>query len=303
MRPRALPIVRLQPLLFASLAIIALALVPGTKPAVFAQGAVVMVGAGDIASCTSSGDEETAKLIDRIDGLVFALGDNSQSNGTEKAYMECYEPSWGRFKSRTRPTPGNHDYQRATDPPFYYTYFGENAGPVGKGYYDFGYGAWHIIVLNSMLPTHAGTEQDQWLRGVLAANTSPCILAYFHHPVFHSGAGGLTSRMSQPFRLLYEAGASIVLSGDAHHYERFAPMNPRRVIEPTRGIRQFVVGTGGASHTQIGAKWRATEVRNNTTFGVLKLTLFPGSYSWEFVPIEGETFTDSGSAPCVTKDQ
>jgi acid phosphatase type 7 len=272
-----------------------------TWPTIVYAQSVVFVGAGDIASCTSTGDEKTADLIDRIDGLVFALGDVSQSVGTEKAYLDCYEPAWGRFKSRTRPTPGNHDYQQAGNNPFYYDYFGENAGPKNVGWYSFNYGTWHVVVLNSMLPAWKGTDQANWLQADLAANPAACILAYWHHPVFHSGAGGLTGRMNYPFKLLYEAGASLVLSGDAHHYERFAPMNPSKQIEPARGIRQFVVGTGGASHTRFGGQWRATEVRNNDTFGVLKLTLNPGSYDWQFVPIEGGTFTDSGSAACAQK--
>jgi acid phosphatase type 7 len=265
------------------------------------QGAVVILAAGDIASCSSSGDEATAALLDTMDGIVVALGDNSQSNGTEKAYMECYEPTWGRHKGRTRPVPGNHDYQEVAAPQYYFTYFGANAGEPGKGWYSYDAGGWHIIALNSMLPAWKGTEQEQWLINDLAANASPCILAYWHHPVFHSGAGGLTGRMNRPFQLLYEAGASVILSGDAHHYERFAPMSPSKRMEPTRGIRQFVVGTGGASHTRFGAIWKATQARDNDTFGVLKLTLYPGGYDWQFVPVEGKTFTDSGSAACAQK--
>lgn len=257
-----------------------------------------MIGAGDIASCTSTGDEETAKIINaNPNAIVFALGDNSQSNGLEQTYLDCYEPAWGAFKDRTYPTMGNHDLQGAGDQPYYYKYF-PNAGEMNKGFYSYNVGAWHVIVLNSMIPDWGNSEQAQWLISDLAATPAQCILAYWHNPMFHSGAGPITGRMKQSFRALYARGASILMSGDAHHYERFAPMSVDREIEPGRGIRQFIVGTGGASHTRLAAKWKATEARDNTTYGVLKLTLRPGSYAWEFIPIEGKTFTDSGEAPC-----
>jgi hypothetical protein len=263
-----------------------------------AQGDPVVVGAGDIGGCTTQSAEATAKLLDKIGGLVFTLGDDSQDEGTEKQYQECYGPTWGRHKGRTRPVPGNHDYETAQGAP-YFAYFGEAAGQAGKGYYSYDVGAWHIIAMNSMIPAGSGSAQAQWLQADLAANQAVCTLAYWHHPVFSSGAAGVSARMKYAFKLLYEAGADVILNGDAHQYERFAPMGPGARIEPDRGIRQFEVGTGGAALTPFGPRWPATEVRNNTTWGVLMLTLHADSYSWNFIPVEGGKFTDSGSAPCV----
>lgn len=277
--------------------VIAAALVVPALPTQ-AQGAV-FVGAGDIASCGSEGDELTAAIIEKIDGLVFTAGDTVQGEGTAQFWQECYEPSWGRFKDRTRPALGNHEYQGVKKPDAYFDFFGEAAGPRDLGYYSYGYGAWHIIVLNSILPAHAGTAQYKWLEADLAANPVPCTLAIFHHPVFSSGAGGVTRRMNAAFKLLYKYGADVVISGDAHHYERFAPQDPQGRKDTDHGIRQFVVGTGGGYLTKFGKVWRNSEVRQNEAWGVLKLALDGGGYSWEFIPVEGRTFTDSGSAPCV----
>jgi hypothetical protein len=263
-----------------------------------AQGAVLLA-VSDFGSCSATSDDAVGEALAGMDGLIALVGDISQSNGTEKAYLECVDPIIKNFKDRIRPTPGNHDYQQVSGVPFYFEYFGPNAGEPGKGWYSYNFGAWHIIVLNSMMPDWNG-EQLQFLKADLAASAgAPCTLAYWHHPIFSSGAGGLTSRMRTAFKLMYAAGVDVILSGDAHHYERFAPMDPQRRIQPQRGVRQFIVGTGGASHTRLGAKWRATEARDNQTFGILRLTLNPGSYSWEFVPVTGGDFTDSGSAPCV----
>lgn len=261
-----------------------------------AQGPV-LVGASDIASCGSQGDEKTADLLDKIDGVVFTAGDTVQGEGTPEYFEQCYTPSWGRHKARTRPALGNHDYSRGNADAFF-AYFGENAGPPGLGYYSYGLGEWKIIVLNSMIPATRGSPQDQWLRAELAS-TPPCTIAIWHHPIFSSGAYGFNRRMQNVWRLLYNAGVDIVINGDAHHYERFALQDPDGRKDPEHGIRQFIVGTGGAALTPLGKRWATTEARQNSTWGVLKLTLGSGSYTWEFIPVEGGEFTDSGSAPCV----
>lgn len=266
--------------------------------AVQAQGDVVLLAVGDIASCTSTSDEKVAALMAQNEGLIALTGDNIQSDGQESSYMECFDPAWAPLKDRLRPTPGNHDYLKGGTPAFYYTYFAPYTGEVGKGWYSYNYGAWHVIVMNSMEPDWAGTEQNAWLKADLAANPAKCTLAYWHNPIFHSGAGPITRRMRTSFQLLYEAGAEFILSGDAHHYERFKPMSLNTHIEPDRGIRQFIVGTGGASHTRLGAIWKGTEVRDNTSFGILKLVLSPDSYAWQFIPIDADGFTDSGSTAC-----
>jgi hypothetical protein len=263
----------------------------------------VFVGAGDIAVCGSSGDEATSDLLVNISGTVFTLGDNAYSNGSASDYTNCYDPSWGRVKSRTRPTPGNHEYQTA-NAAGYFGYFGAAAGDPTKGYYSYDLGAWHIIVLNSnssctTISCAAGSAQEQWLRADLAANTKACTLAYWHHPRFSSGATHGNNTAVAPFwDALYQYGAEIVLNGHEHVYERFAPQTPNATADPTAGIRQFTVGTGGAGLYSFSSTIQPnSEVRNNSSLGVLELTLRTGGYSWDFIPATG-TFTDSGTGTC-----
>ena len=257
----------------------------------------VFVGAGDISNCSRTQDEETAKLLDNISGTVFTLGDNVYPDGTAAQFADCYGPTWGRHKSRTRPSPGNHDYH-TSGASGYYNYFGASAGDPSKGYYSYNLGAWHIISLNSESGYSTGSAQVQWLQNDLAANQSVCTLAYWHHPRFSSGQHGNISR-SQPFwDLLYQYGADVVLNGHDHTYERFAPQNPNAQAD-SNGIREFVVGTGGAGLYPFPTIQPNSQVRNNTTYGVLKLTLHSTSYDWQFVPIAGQNFTDSGTGNCV----
>lgn len=259
----------------------------------------VLVGAGDIADCSSEGDEATANLLDSIPGTVFTTGDNAYPDGTETDFMECYDPSWGRHKARTFPSPGNHEYhtEGATG---YFDYFGPAAGEPGKGYYSYDLGTWHIIVLNSEIQVSAGSEQEQWLRADLAAHPAACTLAYWHTPRFSSGdRHGSSVSIQSIWQALYDYGADVVLNGHEHNYERFAPQDPQGTADPVRGIREFVVGMGGRSHYEITNPIANSEVRNTDTYGVLKLVLHADSYSWEFVPEAGGTFTDSGTAPCV----
>lgn len=263
------------------------------------NGAPVLVGAGDIASCSDAGDEATATLLDGIAGTVFTTGDNAYKDGTPTEYTNCYDPTWGRHKARTRPSPGNHDYQTA-GAAGYYGYFGAAAGDPAKGYYSYDRGDWHIIVLNSEISAGAGSPQEQWLRADLAAHPVACTAAYWHKPRFSSGLrhGGSTS-MRAFWQALYDFGADVVLVGHEHNYERFALQDPNGVADPTRGIREFVVGTGGADLYGFDTPLANSEIRNADTFGVLKLTLHPTSYDWEFIPEAGKTFTDSGTGSCV----
>ena len=266
--------------------------------AVVATEPVVLVGAGDIASCSSSyQDEPTARLLDGIPGTVFTLGDNVYPSGSNSRYSSCYGPTWGRHKSRTRPAPGNSDFSYSSSA--YYTYFGTRAGTPGNGFYSYDLGAWHIIALNSSRSMSAGSTQERWLRADLAANTKRCTLAYWHVPRFTSGNDHGSSTGPRPlWRALYEAGADIVISGHEHIYERFAPQTPDGVADPSFGIRQFVVGTGGAGLSGLGSTKPNSQVRNSGTYGVLKLTLHADRYDWEFVPVAGKTFRDSGSGMC-----
>jgi acid phosphatase type 7 len=267
------------------------------------QNDPVLVGAGDIARCSSiSGAEATAKLLDGISGTVFTTGDNAYESGTLSEFNNCYDPTWGRYKARTKPTPGNHEYgtQGASG---YFNYFGAAAGDPSKGYYSYNLGEWHVISLNSMCENVGGCGESSpmvsWLEQDLAANSEKaCTLAYFHHPLFNSGTHGNATKMRPTWDALYAANAEVVLNGHDHHYERFAPQSPSGTLDTARGIREFVVGTGGASHYGITNVQPNSEVRNSDTFGVLKLTLHPTSYDWNFVPEAGKTFTDSGTTSC-----
>ncbi len=259
----------------------------------------VLVGAGDIADCATLGDEATARLLDRTAGTVYTVGDHAYFDGTAEEFANCYDPYWGRHKARTRPTPGNHDYHTA-GAAGYFGYFGANAGYRSKGYYAYSRGTWRIYALNSNClqigGCGAGSPQEQWLRADLAANPRRCVLAYLHHPRF-------SSRYNYPsvqplLQALYEYGADVALAGHEHHYERLKPLTPSGVVDYTRGIRQFVVGTGGRDFFPLRTIHPASETRNNHTFGVLKLTLHPRSYTWQFVPVAGKTYTDSGVSNC-----
>jgi PKD repeat protein len=262
-----------------------------------APAGVVFVGAGDIADCASSGDEATALLLDNIAGTVFTLGDNAYPNGTAAEYTNCYHPTWGRHKSRTRPSAGNHEYNTA-GATGYYGYFGAAAGDPAEGYYSYDLGGWHIIVLNSNIARTANSAQVQWLVADLAAHPTTCTLAYWHHPRFSSSSVHGNDLSVQSFwDALYAAGADIVLNGHDHTYERFAPQSPSASADPN-GIREFVVGTGGRGHYTFAAAQPNSQVRHSGTFGVLKLTLQPSGYAWEFVPEAGGTFTDSGTGSC-----
>ena len=257
----------------------------------------VFVGAGDIAG-SQNNDEATAKLLDVIPGTVYTLGDNVYTCGSPSEYATYYDPTWGRHKARTKPAPGNHDYC-TSGAAGYFGYFGALAGDPTKGYYSSDLGDWHLISLNSNVSMSAGSAQEQWLRADLAASTKTCTIAYWHHPRFSSGAShGSDARSAAIWQALYDFGAEIVLSGHDHEYERFAPQTPGAVLDLARGIREFVVGTGGESHYNFTTPVANSEVRDNTSFGVLKLTLSPGAYTWEFVPVAGASFRDSGSGTC-----
>jgi len=268
-----------------------------------------LVGAGDIVGCSDlSGAQATAKLIDAIPGTVFAAGDLAYQRGTYEEFVKCYGPTWGRFKARTRPTPGNHEYDGATATG-YFRYWGGRAGDPGKGYYSYDLGSWHIVVLNTNCGSiqlggcAEGSPEEAWLKQDLATHPNVCTLAYGHHALFSSGL--FPKHAEHPelhafWQDLYDAHAEIVLAGHEHSYERFAPQNPEGNPDPDHGIREFVVGTGGRSHTPLGYAKPNSEVRDDKTYGVLKLTLFPGKYRWEFIPIPGKTFRDSGEGICHT---
>lgn len=267
-----------------------------------AVGKPVLVGAGDIAKCSTEGDEATAALLDDIEGTVFTTGDNAYAKGTEGQFENCYDSSWGRHKSRTMPSLGNHEY-RIADAGGYYDYFSGHEGESGEGYYSYDLGGWHVVVLNANCEDvaggcGAGSAQEQWLREDLAENPSDCTAAYFHQPRFSSGEHGNIESVAPFWEALYDAGVEVVLNGHDHDYERFAPQDPSGQADPAHGIRQFVVGTGGGGLDPFEEVQPNSEVRIAQTYGVLKLTLHPSSYDWQFVPVEGSTQSDSGSGQC-----
>ncbi len=256
----------------------------------------IFAGAGDIVRCDQPEPEQTAALLDRIAGTVFSLGDNVYPSGTAAQLAKCYTPSWGRHIARMITTPGNHDWDVSAGAP-YFAYFGAAAGPSSLGYFSTTVGAWHVVSLNSNVAAGPGSPQYEWLKGDLAQSSAECTLAMWHHPVFSSGQNGNSSQMREVWRLLHAAGAEIVLNGHDHDYERFAPQDADGRMDPS-GLREFVVGTGGAALYDRAHPQSNTEMWENHTFGVLKLTLKSGSYDWQFVPIEGQHFSDSGSGQC-----
>jgi len=272
----------------------------GQPPA--APASAVLLAAGDIASCPASGAEATARLLDALPGTVAALGDEAYPDGSAANFRSCYGPTWGRHRARTRPAVGNHEYNSRGAVP-YFAYFGAAAGDPRLGYYSYDLGMWHVVVINSNCAEvggcRAGSAQERWLRADLAASGARCTLAYWHHPLFTSGATHGPEKELRPiFAALYDAGTELVLTGHNHQYERFAPLAPDGRPDPVRGIRTFVVGTGGASHYPFRAAMTGSEVRDNTTFGVLRLDLRPGGYDWSFVPVAGGRLNDSGTGSC-----
>jgi len=258
----------------------------------------VFVGAGDIAECGRVEHEATARLLDRIPGTVFAAGDTAYPTGAMADYMNCHGPSWGRHLWRTFAVPGNHDYY-ADRGASYYSYFGSAAGPSGLGYYSHTLGTWHAVMLNSELPMQAGTPQYEWLRQELAASTATCTIAVLHHPLFSSGRNGNQTFVRDAWNLMFQRGVDVIVAAHDHTYERFAPQDAHGRAN-ARGFREFVVGTGGNVLYNRGGTQANSEVFENRTWGVLKLTLKNGRYDWEFIPIDGQTFRDSGSGSCVT---
>jgi chitodextrinase len=281
----------------------------GSSPAYAADP--VIYAAGDIACEPGSASDATHCRERYTSDIILsggaaralALGDLQYNSASLSNLRNSYDKTWGRFKSITRPVLGNHE---STGNGYFDYFYGSGvnngfAGTRGKGYYSHNVGAWHLIGLNSncsRVPCSSGSAQEQWLKADLAANKAKCTLAYWHHPRWSSGHDGDGTFMQAIWKDLYDADADVVLVGHSHNYERFAPQNANGQRDTTRGIREFVVGTGGAFFTGIGSAHANSEVRQNHTFGVLRLTLHASSYDWKFMPIAGKVWTDSGTGSC-----
>jgi hypothetical protein len=263
---------------------------------------VTLVGAGDIAGCDFKHDSKTARLLGKIPATVFTLGDSVYPDGTRKQFRDCYDPTWGKYKKRTRPSVGNRDYETSGAEP-YFDYFGWRAGKPSRGYYSYDLGAWHIVALNSNCKEVGGCEwrsaQGHWLRRDLDRHRARCTLAYFHHPLYASGSGYDSPEVKPFWHILYNHHAEVILNGHAHRYERFARIKPSGARSLAKGIRQFIVGTGGApGGSQHGPNDPRVQAKKIGAPGVLKLKLGSGFYHWKFVPVAGRNYTDSGRARC-----
>jgi calcineurin-like phosphoesterase family protein len=268
---------------------------------------VVLIGAGDVADGLGFANLPhafaTAALIEAYpSATVFVAGDTAYNHGTDEEFLIAYDPTWGRFRQRTIPVVGNHEYgvQRGIG---YYNYFGPLAGNPVQGYYSLNLGAWHIVVLNSncnVVGCSAGGAQETWLKNDLATNTTACTLAFWHEPLYTSSTEVSPATDTQPLWAdLYNSNAELVVSGHAHDYERFAPQDANGNLDLTRGIIEIVAGTGGDGLFPLSTTPAPNEVvRDNSTYGVLKLTLHATSFDFQFIPVAGSTFTDSGTEAC-----
>jgi hypothetical protein len=275
---------------------------PGPSPTLTTQAlqTAVLVGAADIANCANEDGrfaQETGTLLDKIAGTVFVAGDAAYPHGSAEDFATCFERVWGRHKARIRPSPGNHEYDSPGAMP-YFQYFGSSAGGAGLGFYSYNLGAWHIMSLNSSVPTSAGSEQYVWLQNDLnATRPTRCTLAYFHYPRFTSGPSREGLALGDLWRLLYTNGTDVVLNGHDHGYERFDPQNPDGMADPAAGIREFVVGSGGAPLYQfVGVA--PNSAQRISTYGVLKVTLRNADYDWDFIQARTEAVLDHGTAAC-----
>lgn len=288
------------------------------------SGGIIVVAVGDISCDPGSskynngrGTERYCRMLATSDlaislkpAAVFVLGDSQYEMGMLSAFQKAWSQNWGRpeLKDITYPTPGNHEY-KTKNAEGYFAFFGSRAGEAGKGYYSFDLGTWHIVSLNSggndrcsPVSCETGSEQEQWLRQDLSKSTFPCLLAFWHRPLFTSGRHRDATEVKPFWRNLYQAKADVILNGHSHHYERFFPQDPDGVRDPARGITQFIVGTGGKNLKRFWRAERNSVVRNSQSFGILKLELRPGSYAWQFLSENGQAL-DSGFAQCHAKPQ
>jgi hypothetical protein len=267
----------------------------GTGGGVSTPTTVTMLGAGDIGMCGRPEVADTARLVAGLEGDVLLAGDIAYLQGTAANFRDCFNPFWGQFRSRWHPTPGNHEYESAGAAP-YFAYFGEAAGPAGQGYYSFTAGEWQILMLNSNVPATRGSAQWEFVRAELERQRTPCTMAVWHHPLFTSGPNGPNVFMRDMWALLETARVEVILNGHDHLYERFARQLSDGRPDPTNGIRQFTVGTGGAELYSF-VRAAANSEERILKFGVVRFTLRPAQVDWEFLGIDGSV-GDRGLDTC-----
>lgn len=267
-----------------------------------AQGAspAVLYAAGDIAQCGLPGAGLTARLVVEPSAHVLAVGDLAYPDGRAEDFANCYQPTWGRFKARTLPVPGNHEY-RTRGAAAYFGYFGVQAMPFRGGYYSTELGDWHVVALNSNIDLGPASAQLAWLKSDLEHSRRHCILAFWHHPRFSSGQHGDNAAIQPLWEMLQHHGVSLALSGHDHDYERFAPLDTDGRPDTRRGIRSFVVGTGGAALYTIDGVRPNSEKRDASNWGILRLELYPDRYSWKYLTADGKV-ADQGSGECVMRE-
>ena len=266
---------------------------PSAPPA--GSGSAVVSAAGDIGWCGSAGVGLVARLVERLPGDILLAGDIAYMKGSADDFRRCFDPEWGRLRARLRPAPGNHEFEEP-GAAGYFGYFGAAAGPGRRGYYSFRAATWHVLMLNSMDDMRRESAQWQWVRNELQQNRTRCALAVWHHPHASSGPNGLNAQVRDMWQLLHEQGAEVVISGHDHFYERFAPQTHDYRYDPN-GVRQFVVGTGGAPLYRPAGRGPNTEAVVET-FGALKLSLNPSSYDWEFIEASSNRAIDRGTTGC-----
>jgi acid phosphatase type 7 len=255
---------------------------------------VALVGAGDIGQCGSPGAAATGRLIESIPGEVFLAGDVAYPAGRAADFRDCFDPYWGHARARWHATPGNHEYESAGAQP-YFDYFGLAAGPPGLGYHRFIAGEWLVMMLNSEIPSGVGSPQYEYVRQLLESRSFRCQIAIWHRPLFSSGPNGPNLVMRDLWQLLDSHEVEVVVAAHEHHYERFARQDADGRPNET-GIRQFTVGTGGAELYQFVRQSPGSEARLSE-FGVVRFTLAPTSYDWQFLRVGGGV-GDSGFSPC-----
>jgi hypothetical protein len=261
-----------------------------------------ILAVGDIAVCGTQDDERTGQLAADLPGTILGLGDLAYEAGTEAEFERCFDSGWGAVKDRIRPVPGNHEFETAGAGP-YYEYFGDAAGTPGLGWYSFEIGAWHVIALNSNCLTAPNlcsddSAQGDWLEADLAQHPTTCTLAFMHHPRWSSGEHGNDAQLGEFWTMLYEGGVDVVITGHDHNYERLAPMDANGAADPARGIRTFIVGTGGRSLDPFVEVLPTSEARNNVSYGLLQMALYDDGYAWLFHPTDPDGYRDGGTDHC-----